>query len=156
MQELAHGVLTWPAGDRRSDRYGNVYLIGQDYGATVTVEPRQNDALMASLDGKRVRLICEVVETRTSGHIGDFFHGFFPSTPDVGERIDLGVGTLVIGMDTSEEGDKTIALRPDDGRQVFWFDPRKLYRLHDQTVTVFVEETTDPCHPAPFREEQTP
>jgi hypothetical protein len=43
----------------------------------------------------------------------------------------------------------TIRLVPGDGREVFWFDPHKLYRLHDQTIDLFIEETTDDFSPRP-------
>jgi hypothetical protein len=84
-----------------------------------------------------------VTETRESGHIGDLFHGFAPSMPDVGEVVDLGVG--ILDAERVEWcDDPTIVLKPGDGREHFWYDPRKLYRLHDQTVDLFVEETGDP------------
>jgi hypothetical protein len=40
-------------------------------------------------------------------------------------------------------------LVPADGRGMLWLDPRKLYRLHDQTVELFVEETADDFSPKP-------
>ncbi len=54
-----------------------------------------------------------------------------PSTPDVGETIDLGTGRFRLGK---AEKTLTFGLEPADGRQTDWFDPAKLYRLHDQTV----------------------
>jgi len=38
---------------------------------------------------------------------------------------------------------------PEDGRRELWIDPRQLYRLHDQTVDLYAEETEDPCSPPP-------
>jgi hypothetical protein len=55
-------------------------------------------------------------------------------------------------MQTLGHGDPNITatvLAPSDGRETFWMDPRKLYRLHDQTVDVLVEETADEFTVAP-------
>ena len=41
------------------------------------------------------------------------------------------------------------AMSADDGRETMWMDPRKLYRLHDQTVALYLTETDEPCSPAP-------
>jgi len=59
----------------------------------------------------------------------------------------LGVGILLspIGWD----GQPDLTLQPGDGRDVFWIDPRVLYRLHDQTVEVYAEETDEDFTPAP-------
>jgi len=80
-------------------------------------------------------LIAIVKETRPSGHVGDFFRGLQPSTPKIGERIELGTGTIFY------DDHETIGLRPDDGRDRDWLDPRKLYRLHDQTVELYFVAT---------------
>lgn len=42
-----------------------------------------------------------------------------------------------------------IFLTPKDPSKNLWMDPRKLYRLHDQTVVVYVEETTEPFSKRP-------
>ena len=68
--------------------------------------------------------------------------------PDVGEVVDLGVGTIAIQPSWEASG-VAVALRPDDGRADFWIDPRKLYRLHDQTVELFAEPTDEPADPPP-------
>lgn len=38
---------------------------------------------------------------------------------------------------------------PSDGREEFWCDPRVWYRLHDQTVELWIEETDEPESPDP-------
>jgi hypothetical protein len=142
-KKLGHGILGWDGSERRGDRYGAIHLGSNDYEESSACEPFTDRELLEELQGKRVRLTAVVTATRQSGHIGDLFHGFVPSTPDVGEVVDLGVGVLdaeAVGWSDSP----TVVLKPGDGRPTFWYDPRKLYRLHDQTVDLFVEETDDP------------
>lgn len=113
-------MLSWPPPERRSDRYG---LVG------LSKNPMED---FAKLTGKipvkqHGRLVAVVLETRDSHHIGDLFRGIFPSTPNVGDRISLGEGTLF----TEEH---CVGLKPDDGRYNDWLNPYNLYRAHDQTV----------------------
>jgi hypothetical protein len=44
---------------------------------------------------------------------------------------------------------QTLIMAPGDGRKERWIDPRKLCRLHNQTVELSVEETTDAFDVAP-------
>jgi hypothetical protein len=128
---LGEGALTWPRGERVSDRYGTVGLMatGQSYGDYFAdyafVDVHQVP------EGSRGRLRATVLETRDSGHIGDLFRGLFPTTPEVGEVIDLGSG--VVFYERVEDA-PYIGLRPDDGRTSDWLDPQALYRTHEQTV----------------------
>jgi hypothetical protein len=150
---LAHGTLSWSGTERRSDRYGEIFLDAVTYalpGAdpTVTATPTYNKFVANRMLNKRVRLTAKVIESRVSGHIGDLFLGIKPSQPEVGEEIDLGVGTFEQGS-VEWTTAPTIRLLPGDGREVFWFDPHKLYRLHDQTIDLFIEETTDDFSPRP-------
>jgi len=154
---VASGIFGWEGGERRSDRYGAIHFTGSDFEKSTVVEVYLNTKVLSksesyrrkgsSLIGKRVRLIGKVLETRKSGHIGDLAHGIYPSTPEKGEEIDLGVGTL--DVENGYDGTPDIVLCPNDDRRVFWMDPRKLYRLHDQTIDLFAEETTDEFTPAP-------
>jgi hypothetical protein len=145
---LAHGTLSWNSAERRSDRYGEIYLDADAYSEPKVSIPTYDTKVGNALVGKRVRLIAKVTKARPSGHVGDLFLGIKPSQPEVGEEIDLGVGIFEQGsVDWSPM--TTIMLKPGDGRETFWFDPRKLYRLHDQTIDMFIEETTDDFSPAP-------
>ncbi len=64
----------------------------------------------------------------------------------MGEVIDLGVGEFA----TYEEGGYAqFALRPNDNRKFWHIDPYKLYRLHDQTVEVYIAVTDVPFTEAP-------
>lgn len=133
---ISTGRLTWSAGERRSDRYGAVYTLTNGDSTTPGVEfaPISIPPLVI---GKIVRLTAEVVETRQSSHIGDLFHGVFPSTPDVGEVQTLGVGVLQIGETIF--GNSTIIINPGN-RETLWMNINALYRVHEQTVNLYVEE----------------
>ena len=147
-EKLGHGVFAWNGEERRSDRYGAFVMSDSPYASKPAAKAKTNQTLLNSLVGKRVRLVAKVIENRESGHLGDLFHKISPTKPEVGEEIDLGVGTLLTEP-SWEEGTPCIILKPGDGRPTLWLDPRKLYRLHDQTVDLYVEETTDPFSEAP-------
>jgi hypothetical protein len=143
MKKLGHGVFTWSGSERRSDRYGAFNLCAEPYEGKVVTQVTYDKALAKELEDKRVRVLVKVVETRESGHLGDIFLGILPSTPEVGEEVDLGVGILHTEPCEWDKKVTSTFLVPGDPptRETFWFDPNKLYRLHDQTVDVFIEET---------------
>lgn len=127
---IGRGVLNWRCHERITDRYGAVHL-SQD---------RDGEELLywsKALMGRRGRLLAIVRETRPSRHIGDFFRGFQPQRPSIGEELALGNGTVFLEHRTE------IGLRPDDGREHDWLDPRALYRLHEQTVDLYLETDQD-------------
>ncbi len=144
---VAYGIFTWDSQERRSNRYGSILVANTNYNQDAPTASGCDVERLDKLRHKRVRITCEVVAIRASGHAGDRFLGIMPTTPNVGEVIELGVGTLDCqdGFDGSPE----ISLRPNDGRKQFWIDPRILYRLHDQTVRVYIEETDDSFSTAP-------
>lgn len=141
LTKLAYGIFTWDGYERRSQRYGTFVVDGTDYNQNTILIKFVDETKLNLLDGKRVRLVAKVVENRGSGHMGDRFLNLFPSKPDVGESIEIGIGTLFTGVGFN--GNPAIGLKPSDGREDLWLDPRKLYRLHDQTVEIFVEETEE-------------
>lgn len=146
--KIGTGVLGWDGAERRSDRYGHIHLGAEPYDQSPVCVPALDLGAVMGLVGKRCRVWAIAVETRPSGHVGDLALGIVPSTPEVGERVDLGVG--VLGLDrVAWDANPALSLAPEDGRATFWLDPRALYRLHDQTVDLYIEETADPCHPAP-------
>lgn len=147
MTKIAQGICGWEGYERRSNRYGSIHLTASPYGGPDLAKVEFDQNALKALEGKKVRLTCKVVETRESGHAGDAFLKIKPSTPEVGAVIDLGVGTLAISA--GYDGNPDIFLKPGDGRPTLWIDPRKLYQLHDQTVEVFAEETTEAFSPAP-------
>jgi hypothetical protein len=136
--QLGEGRLTWPRGERVSDRYGTVCLMVDGDSLTPTTAYITLDH---GIDGQRGTLIAEVIETRESTHIGDLFRGIFPVTPEVGERITLGTGTVFFARDFDAD---QIGLRPDDGRDSDWLDPNALYRAHEQTVRLMFETDGTP------------
>ena len=119
---LGKGVLTWYPGERKSDRYGAVWLMKND----------GNKVELRSVEGFG-ELWALVKETRESHHIGDLFRGFVPTTPEVGEKIKLGKGMIFLE-------DFAVGLTPEDGRGADWLDPKALYRVHDQTVELYFEQ----------------
>lgn len=126
---LGKGELTWPRGERVSDRYGLVFLFNVETGSHIPF----NKKTIEKNRGTKGSLIAVVTETRQSNHIGDIFRGIGPVTPDVGEEIELGRdGELYF---ESVEGIDCIGLRQN--REIDWLDPVKLYRAHEQTVELY-------------------
>lgn len=138
--EIGIGRLNWPRGERVGDRYGVVRLYADPNPGEDSVHHRLMDDLARTpmlLDklpfGERGTLIAEVLVARDSYHIGDFFHGYYPETPEVGESIQLGEGELF--TETDLDG-PLVGVNP--GEQLVYkrhfMDPVALYRAHDQTV----------------------
>lgn len=149
VHELGTGIFTWDGSERRTLRYGAVALCSHPYGATTDMAPVVfHEDVARRLLHRRVRLTCEVVAARKSGHLGDAFLRILPSTPAVGEVVDLGVGYLDIA-ESWPGASPSVLLRPEDGRPKLWIDPRKLYRLHDQTVRMLAQQTRATCSPPP-------
>ena len=155
MKKIAHGVFGWDAGERQTNRYGGFQLVDRPYEGPVAATPSFDRDSAAEYVGKRVRVVAKVVEARKSGHAGDKFLKCYPTTPDVGEEIVLGVGIFGLTTNSYDRSIVKVELEPEDGRRELWIDPRRLYRLHDQTVDLFVEETNEPCSPkAEFQESE--
>ncbi len=130
---LGTGVLTWARGERVSDRYGSVFLMPEGQDSLNHGDPFVD---LTRVDG-RGRLIAEVLKTRQSTHIGDFFRGLSPTTPEVGDRFILGEGTLWF---LAEDFGDTVGLTPFDDREHDWLDPTVLYQVHEQTVRLLFEQ----------------
>lgn len=128
MQELGTGVLNWDSAERCSDRYGKVFLLSSPDG-------QERIKLVQVSGGVHGRLVAIVNETRPSRHIGDLSHRVFPKTPELGQKITLGEGTLFFGSCD------TVGLQPDHGRDTLWLDINALYEAHEQTVTLCFEAT---------------
>ncbi len=123
---LGTGILNWNKSERVSDRYGAVFLDTDLHADAIT-----------PLLGKKGKLICEVLETRASNHIGDLSRGISPSTPKVGDTIELGEGIL---FTEGSLNNLVVGLKPEDERATDWLNPHKLYNVHAQTVNLFFEE----------------
>lgn len=125
---LGIGKLNWRRRERFVDRYGSVCLMHEEDDGTF-------DLPIYTGFG---RLIATIKQNRESTHIGDLFHGFSPSKPDIGEVIELGEGEIF--YDRDEYGDM-VGLRPRDGRDTFWLKPDALYRCHEQTLELSFQKT---------------
>lgn len=136
---LGKGILSWTRYERIGDRYGIVFLM---QNGQTSETPERNGVQLEGhkLEGNKGKLVAIVLETKESTHIGDLFHGFFPSTPEVGEKIELGEGELFfephIGSSATYD---CVGLRPNDGRETFWLNPNMLYWAHEQLVELYFE-----------------
>lgn len=143
--KLGIGTLTWDSRERQCDRYGAVYLISDGSNSlTAGKTPSLLDGFACQMmEGKRGQLSATVKIARQSTHIGDLFRRVFPRTPEVGQKIVLGTGTLMI--ERNYAGDIQVALIPDDGRDDGpWMDVRALYDAHEQTVELDFEPFASP------------
>ncbi len=151
MKFIASGIFTWCFNERRSNRYGVVAVDCINYDRSAEAETSSNHETFRELLGKRVRLIARIDAARKSGHAGDA--GLKVAPPAVplvpGTLLEIGVGILDTSWIDWADMEHGIMLRPNDGRAELWMDPRILYQLHDQTVTIFAEETDDDFTPAP-------
>lgn len=127
---IGTGQLGWHRAERVTDRYGTValYVGSGDTACPLNEQPA----------GTHGTLGATVLATRQSPHIGDLFRGIGPTTPQVGEVIPLGTGTLFY-EETS--GTTYVGVTPDDGREADWLNPAMLYRSHAQTVELWFEPT---------------
>lgn len=148
MHHLATGIFGWHADERRSNRYGAFHATKTGYAdvpaGVPTVTHRET---IRSLEGRRVRVVAKVIETRASGHIGDLFLGLFPKPAPIGAEIELGIGTLRTAPNDYNQTTLELLIEPDSPRDEFWIDPRLFYALHDQTVEIWAEESAAAAHP---------
>jgi hypothetical protein len=134
---LGDGILTWGSNERVSDRYGTVYLMAEG-NSSLTAAPSPSLILLPAVShhrGKPGKLVVRVLAARDSTHIGDLFRRIFPRRPKVGQEITLGTGVLF--SEPVSDGGVQVGLRPDDGRDHDWLDPRALYDAHEQTVSLY-------------------
>lgn len=149
LKTLATGILCWEASERRSQRYGFVFLCEKTYEGLAKASPTLNVDLLNKIEEKRVHLIAEILQARRSGHLGDAALNILPERPKNGQVFDLGIGKFVTETCESTPLKVQFGLEPSDGRPTLWLDPRILYRLHDQTVRILAIETAEPDSDAP-------
>lgn len=145
---IAMGILGWSRFERQSKRYGFIAVESTGFSHSTNLHYFNNN-LLEQLKGKRVRITAVVMEARDSEHVGDMYlyqeneeNHLKPSTPNVLESYVLGVGTLLVGSDEQFQN-PIIGVTPEDNREHFWMDPITLYRLHEQTVEIFIEEDNE-------------
>ena len=139
---FASGIFTWWGEERRTDRYGSFVLENKNHNGDASSQIILNKEYKDFVD-KKVKITAIVKENRESGHLGDVFLNITPSKPEVNEEIVLGIGCFKTEDCSWSENKLQFVLFPDDGRSVFWFNPEILYRLHDQTVDMYIEETEE-------------
>jgi hypothetical protein len=121
---IGTGVLTWEPSERRSDRYGYVFLANPG-GSSKRDTGEAPLRVPGELLGKPCSLSCRVLETRDSTHIGDLFHGIFPRTPKVGDVIHLGMGLLSLTGTVAKPRIGLMPVESQDSNQ--WLNIRSLY-----------------------------
>jgi hypothetical protein len=136
---LGRGVLTWDANERRSDRYGTVFLMEEGHDSWTAGPSLITEDICKEAIGLKGGLLVRVLETRESTHIGDLMRGIFPKRPKVNTQFELGQGTFFI--ERAHDGGVQVGLRPPDPSKRDWLNPRALYAAHEQTVElVFVNK----------------
>jgi hypothetical protein len=145
---LGRGIFMWDAPERRTQRYGYVFVGTTTYENDVKVTNEFNQTNAEKLKSKQVKLTVKVLENRKSGHVGDLFIDVFPTMPQIDEKIVLGVGKFTWRQNPYTPTNYDMTIIPDDGRARYWI-PNNLYHLHDQTVEIYGETTKEACHTAP-------
>jgi hypothetical protein len=84
---LGTGVFGFNGVERRSDRYGSCRLFTKDE-AYIAIPANEE------IEGRKGKLLAEVLEIQPCPHPGDLMRGIAPTTPEVGEFIELGEGEL--------------------------------------------------------------
>jgi hypothetical protein len=143
------GIFAWDGMERRSDRYGSFTLDKTGYSGNGTYPEAAWEGSMNAMAFRRVKIVVEIITARDSAHVGDLSRGIYPSRPEVGEVIVLGVGKFFCDPIDWSASKFQVGVMPDDGRSSDWFEPAKLYRLHDQTVSVTITETNEDAIYAP-------
>jgi len=121
---LGTGVLNWNRDERVTDRYGTVKL----YKGARPDHDKEVPLVQTKGYGK---LCATVLETRDSYHQGDWIRGLSPGGAKMGMTVVLGTGTIF------SEGISVVGLAPLKKRYSDWLNPRSLYKLHHQTVSLW-------------------
>jgi hypothetical protein len=126
-RSLGEGILTWMPEERVLGRFGSVSLL---------IDEHQYAVFHKLPLGAQARLSATVLKVRHTILPPDPSRGLQPSTPHVGERIELGTG-LVFAPDLSGQTALVavgIAPPPSQWRIHRWLSPTALYRAHNHLV----------------------
>ena len=148
------GIFAWDGMERRTDRYGSFTLDSTGYDGNGSFPDAAWVGSFNSLVNHRVKMVVEVLESRNSAHVGDIVRNIYPTRPEVGEKIVLGVGKFFCDQVGWSASKWQVGIIPDDGRDADWIDPVKLYRLHDQTVSITITETDEVSEHVPEQVER--
>ena len=130
---LGSGTITWTSEERISDRYGSIYLFNYENQDDLTM--LLDFQLIKRFNGCLGTLKASVISTRQSSHVGDMFRSLKPTTPKIGEVIELGHGFLFY----EKNEPISIGLRPQKARVSDWLSPQSLYRCHHQVVELYFQ-----------------
>lgn len=141
------GHLTWEMIERRSGRYGTVYLThpteSGDGGASAQDDSDVNGFVKMPMDIRGYgKLTARVISPRESDHVGDQIRGFYPSLPNENEEIILGEGMAY--YDEGIGGVACFGVQPLDGRHQFWLSPESVFRCHSSVVELSWEPMEQP------------
>jgi hypothetical protein len=125
---IGKGELGWHRFERQSDRYGSVGIYNEDGDFAIKDEDIPTDQVGV--------LVATVLETKKSYHLGDWGRGIQTKTPSVGDRFELGRGTL--HPQYYEEYGPYVGMKPENDRYTV-FDAETLYRLHSQIIALEFE-----------------
>jgi hypothetical protein len=114
------GILSWDSEERKSDRYGSVYLHTSVGSESLPLEVVKGYGQLEAI----------VLKTRQSNHLGDWSRGIYPGGAKKGMKVVLGQGNVFLEQDS-------IGLSPLKKRSHDWLSPKALYRLHSQTVELW-------------------
>jgi hypothetical protein len=133
---LGVGILSWFARERRSDRYGYVFLMEKGDSNSTSAETEYVN-IAQRRKGSFGTLKVRVLKTRQSTHVGDWFRGVYPRIPKVGAVLTLGTGRLRYEYE-KQFGVMTVGIEPLEHSNT-WMDVRALYDVHEQTVELLFE-----------------
>jgi hypothetical protein len=127
---IGRGILTWIKSERVSDRYGTCWLMTEGDNSLSGSFTRAE--MWFPPDGEYGTLIALMLKPIESTHVGDFFRGLSPRTPNTGDIIVLGNGAAFKELQC--DGIVAVGIKPDDGRESDWLNPRALYDVHESLV----------------------
>ncbi len=123
---LGAGDLDWNRAERRSDRWGTVKLFEES-------DPVRDQGISLSttnIVGRRGSLLALVKKVRPSWTRNEFTR---VATPEIGEEIVLGRGTLFIEEDS-------VGLKPSAEKEENWLSRKNLFKVHSLTVELYFVE----------------
>lgn len=127
---VGRGKLTWMKSERISDRYGAIWLMGDNDSSFTTHKP-EKQPLWFPPANQLGSLYARVIDARESTHIGDLFRGIEPKTPKTGDIFLLGTGTASV---EPIRNTNTFLITPTEPRDSDWLNPLALYNCHESIV----------------------
>lgn len=123
--KIGFGALGWHDKEYISSRFGYITLSGNNNFI-------DKDIIIAE-EIELGNLYGHVVSIGKSNLI-DYDENVKKKSPLVGDIVLLGQGTLVYSAE-----DNTVGLFPSHGLNDYWMNPHSLYKLHSQTIELYIE-----------------